>query len=107
MALAITLVLTSLISYYYYLRVIWKMYFEVASDDAPDLDRSGPAFRFATVVAVVALLAAGLFPGHALRTVSAAGEALTPRSPVVAPAIGQTNAVPPPTAVVHSPADRS
>jgi len=106
-ALAITLVLTSLISYYYYLRVIWKMYFEVASDDAPDLDRSGPAFRFATVVAVVALLAAGLFPGHALRTVSAAGEALTPRSPVVAPAIGQTNAVPPPTAVVHSPADRS
>ena len=106
-ALAITLVITSLVSYYYYLRVIWKMYFEVADEDAPELDRSGPAFRFATVIAVVALLAAGLFPGHALRTVSGAGEALTPRSAVVVPGLGQVDAVPPPSAVVPSPADRS
>jgi len=106
-ALAITLVLTSLVSYYYYLRVIWKMYFEVASEDAPELDRSGPAFRFATAVAVIALLVAGLFPGYALRTASGVGEDLTPRSAVMAPGIGQTDVVPPPTRVVSSPADRS
>ena len=106
MTLAITLVLTSLISYYYYLRVIWKMYFEVASEDAPELDRSGPAFRFAAAVAVIALLVAGLFPGHALRTVSGVGEDLKPRSAVTAPGIGQQNAVPPPR-VVSPPDERS
>ncbi len=99
--------MTSLVSYYYYLRVIWKMYFEVASQEAPEFDRSGPAFRFATAVAVVALLAAGLFPGHALRTVSAGGDDLTPRSSVMVPGLGQREAVPPPTAVVPAPTDRS
>ena len=32
--LAVILVLTSFVSYYYYLRVIWKMYFEEAPEDA-------------------------------------------------------------------------
>jgi NADH-quinone oxidoreductase subunit N len=83
--LAITLVLTSLVSYYYYLRVIWKMYFEQAPESLPTPARPGPAFSFAAAVGVVALLVAGLFPGHALRTASRAGEQLVPRSAVVSP----------------------
>lgn len=83
--LAITLVLTSLISYYYYLRVIWKMYFEEAPESLPAPDRPGLAFGFAASVGVLALLAAGLFPGHGLRTASRAGEELVPRAAVVAP----------------------
>jgi NADH-quinone oxidoreductase subunit N len=83
--LAITLVLTSLVSYYYYLRVVWKMYFESAPDDAPLPAVPGPAFRFAAVVGVVGILAAGLFPGHALRAVGQASGDLKPRSALVAP----------------------
>jgi NADH:ubiquinone oxidoreductase subunit 2 (subunit N) len=83
--LAITLVLTSLISYYYYLRVIWKMYFEEAPESLPAPERPGLAFGFAASVGVLALLAAGLFPGHGLRTASRVGEQLVPRTAVVAP----------------------
>ena len=86
--LAITLVLTSLVSYYYYLRVIWKMYFEEAPASLPTPARPGLAFRFSAGVGVLALLAAGLFPGHALRTASAVGEQLVPRSAVVSPGTG-------------------
>ena len=85
--LAVTLVLTSLVSYYYYLRVVWKMYFEAAPEDAPLPATPGPAFRFAAAVAVVALLAAGLFPGHALRAVGRAGAELQPRAAQVAPGV--------------------
>ena len=45
--LAVVLVLTSLLSYYYYLRVVWKMYFEEAPADVPEPDVTGRAFRFA------------------------------------------------------------
>jgi len=83
--LAITLVLTSLVSYYYYLRVVWKMYFESAPEDAPLPAVPGPAFRFAAAVGVVGILAAGLFPGHALRAVGQASGDLRPRSAQVAP----------------------
>jgi NADH-quinone oxidoreductase subunit N len=85
--LAVTLVLTSLVSYYYYLRVVWKMYFETAPEDAPLPATPGPAFRFAAAVAVVAILAAGLFPGHALRAVGRAGADLQPRAAQVAPGV--------------------
>jgi NADH-quinone oxidoreductase subunit N len=89
-ALAITLVLTSLLSYYYYLRVVWKMYFEQAPDGAPLPAAPGVAFRLAAASAVVAILAAGLFPGHALRAVGRAGADLRPRTAVVAPDVPGT-----------------
>ena len=77
-SLAVTLVLTSLVAYYYYLRVVWKMYFD-AADEAPDsqvVAATSPVFRVATVVCVGLLLLAGLFPGRAVDTVrSAVGEA--------------------------------
>ncbi len=83
--LAVTLVLTSLVSYYYYLRVVWKMYFETAPEDAPLPATPGPAFRLAAALGVVGILAAGLFPGHALRAVGQAAGDLRPRAAQVAP----------------------
>ncbi|MEJ2483478.1 MAG: NADH-quinone oxidoreductase subunit N, partial [Gemmatimonadota bacterium] len=94
--LAITLVLTSLISYYYYLRVIWKMYFEEAPETLPTPERPGLAFGFAATVGVLALLAAGLFPGHALRTASRAGEQLVPRASVMVPGTAPSTRPAPP-----------
>ncbi|MDT8435331.1 MAG: NADH-quinone oxidoreductase subunit N [Gemmatimonadota bacterium] len=79
-ALAVTLVLTSLISYYYYLRVVWKMYFEEAPADAPLPARPGPAFRFAAVFSVAAILVIGLFPGHGIRVAAEAGAGMAPRA---------------------------
>jgi NADH-quinone oxidoreductase subunit N len=77
--LAVVLVLTSFVSYYYYLRVIWKMYFEEAPEGAPLPAVPGASFRLAAVVAAVAILVAGLFPGRAIRTAEYAGEDLAPR----------------------------
>ncbi len=86
--LAVILVLTSFVSYYYYLRVIWKMYFEEAPEDAPLPAVPGASFRFAAVIAAVAILVAGLFPGRAIRTAEYAGEDLSPRqvTPLLQPA---------------------
>jgi len=61
--LAVTLVLTSLIAYYYYLRIVWKMYFASAEDEAELPADPTPSFRWAMVVCVVALILGGLFPG--------------------------------------------
>ena len=78
-ALAVILVLTSFVSYYYYLRVIWKMYFEEAPEDAALPAAAGAAFRLAAVAAAVVILVAGLFPGKAIRMAEHAGEDLAPR----------------------------
>ncbi len=87
--LAVILVLTSFVSYYYYLRVIWKMYFEEAPADAELPAASGAAFRLAAVAAAVIILVAGLFPGRAIRTAEVAGADLAPRqvSPLSQPAV--------------------
>jgi len=77
--LAVILVLTSFVSYYYYLRVIWKMYFEEAAEDAPLPAAPGAAFRLAAVVAAAAILVAGLLPGKAIGTAEYVGEDLSPR----------------------------
>ena len=77
--LAVILVLTSFVSYYYYLRVIWKMYFEEAPEDAALPAAAGAAFRLAAVAAAVVILVAGLFPGRAIRMAEHAGEDLAPR----------------------------
>jgi NADH-quinone oxidoreductase subunit N len=79
-ALAVTLVLTSLISYYYYLRVVWKMYFEEMPEGTPIPARPGPAFQAAMVVSVIGILAAGLVPGPAIEHIDEATEGLRPGS---------------------------
>ena len=66
MGLAVTLVLTSLVAYYYYLRVVWKMYFDQAPEGAVGPTRATAGFRVATAVCAILILLAGLFPGRAL-----------------------------------------
>lgn len=77
--LAVILVLTSFVSYYYYLRVIWKMYFEEALEGVALPAPAGAAFRLAAVAAAVVILVAGLFPGRAIRMAEHAGADLAPR----------------------------
>jgi NADH-quinone oxidoreductase subunit N len=78
-SLAVILVLTSFVSYYYYLRIIWKMYFEETPDEAPSSAVPGAAFRLAAVAAALVILVAGLFPGLAIQAAEHAGEDLSPR----------------------------
>jgi len=68
-ALAVTLVLTSLVAYYYYLRIVWKMYF----DAVPEED-TGPApaplgFGITTAICAILLIIGGLTPGRAIDAV--------------------------------------
>jgi NADH-quinone oxidoreductase subunit N len=70
-ALAVTLVLSSLISYYYYLRVVWKMYFEEGTEHP--VAKGGFAFRFSTAICAGGILTLGLLPGPALRAFERAG----------------------------------
>lgn len=79
LSLAVILVLTSFVSYYYYLRVIWKMYFEEAAEDEPLPAAPGGAFRLAAVAAAAVILVAGLLPGRAIRTAEVVGQDLAPR----------------------------
>ncbi len=72
LSLALTLVLTSLLSYYYYFRIVWKMYFEDGVDQP--VDRGGPAFRLSTAICAAGVLLLGLLPGPALRAFEKAGE---------------------------------
>jgi len=70
--LAVILVLTSLVAYFYYLRVVWKMYFEETPEDAPVPDTTGAAFRLGAVLCVAGILATGLAPEPAVRTAARA-----------------------------------
>jgi NADH-quinone oxidoreductase subunit N len=81
--LAVLLVLTSLVSYYYYIRVIWKMYFEVAPEGAVPPPPSGRGFRLAGALTVLTILAAGTWPGPAIDATEAAGSSITREAPVV------------------------
>ncbi len=70
--LAVVLVLTTVVSYFYYLRVVWKMYFEEAPEGLASTEGPGRGFRWAAAACVVGILVAGLLPG---RGIDAAGEA--------------------------------
>ena len=84
-SLAVVLVLTSVLSYYYYLRVIWKMYFDEAPEGvAPPAPRR--SFQFAGAVAVLGLLASGVLPGPAIDATRAAGLDVAPMTETVQPA---------------------
>jgi NADH-quinone oxidoreductase subunit N len=86
--LAVFLVLTSLVSYYYYLRVAWYMWFR--EPDAAVADRQitvSPGMRVALIVAAVAVLLLGIFPAQILDVAQHSATALleVPLSRVVTP----------------------
>ena len=85
-----TLVLSSLISYYYYLRVVWKMYFEEGAEHP--VAKGGFAFRFATAICAGGILLLGLFPGPALRAFERAGADLESAVTTEASAAGSSGA---------------
>ncbi len=65
--LAVTLVLTSLVSYYYYLRVAWYMWFREPDEALATREVTLSAgVRTVLVVAAVAVLLLGIFPGQVL-----------------------------------------
>lgn len=84
--LAVTLVVTSLVSYYYYFRVVWKMYFEEAPEELPLPAVPGRAFRFAAVACTAGVLATGVAPGPAIEGLERVGAELGDRAGIAAPA---------------------
>ncbi|HEY8469450.1 MAG TPA: NADH-quinone oxidoreductase subunit N [Longimicrobiales bacterium] len=75
--LAITLAVASLVSYWYYLRVAWYMWFrEPARSDAHAGVLVSPGLRFALVAAAVAVVALGVFPGAVLDAAERSAAAL-------------------------------
>lgn len=79
--LAVALVLTSLLSYFYYLRVAWYMWFREPNGEPLVLSIS-PGVRFTLGVAVIGVLLLGIFPGMLLEAAerSAAGLMQVPLS---------------------------
>jgi NADH-quinone oxidoreductase subunit N len=63
--LAVVLVLASLVSYFYYLRVVWYMWFRDGGDTA-SVPALPAGLRIALVVAVAGVLLTGMFPGRLL-----------------------------------------
>ncbi len=74
-ALAVALVLASLISYYYYLRVAWYMWFREPDGEPFDLTVSSGT-RVAIGVAVIGVLILGIFPGVLLDAAERSAAAL-------------------------------
>ena len=80
--LAVVLVLTSLVSYYYYLRVAWYMWFRDAEGPAGENVRVSAGVRTVLVVAAVAVLLIGIFPAWFLDVAQQGAVALT-RAPAL------------------------
>ncbi|HUP88792.1 MAG TPA: NADH-quinone oxidoreductase subunit N [Longimicrobiales bacterium] len=76
--LAVVLVLTSLVSYWYYLRVAWYMWFKepVAGSSAADIDVGG-TMKFALVLAAVLVVLLGVVPGKLLSLAQESASALS------------------------------
>lgn len=86
--LAVTLVLTSLVSYYYYLRVAWYMWFREADEAVADREITvSPGLRVALVAAAVAVMLLGIFPAQILDLAQQSATALLelPLSRLAAP----------------------
>lgn len=65
--LAVVLVLASLVSYYYYLRVAWYMWFrEAPSADAHEGITVAPGVKIVLAAAAIGILILGIFPGWVL-----------------------------------------
>ncbi|MGH7555079.1 MAG: NADH-quinone oxidoreductase subunit N [Longimicrobiales bacterium] len=80
--LAVVLVLTSLISYFYYLRVAWYMWFRDPGAGASERIVIAPGMKVALVIALAGVLLLGVFPGQliGLAERSAAGLLQVPAS---------------------------
>src|SRR5690606_37131651 len=77
-SLAIVLALASLVSYWYYLRVAWYMWFrEPDRADAHSDVLVSPGLRLALVASAIAVLALGVFPGTLLDLAERSAAALT------------------------------
>jgi NADH-quinone oxidoreductase subunit N len=63
--LAVVLVMASLVSYWYYLRLAWYMWFREAPADAATPDLSS-GMRFGLVAAALIIIVLGVFPGTLL-----------------------------------------
>lgn len=74
--LAVILVLTSLVSYWYYLRVAWYMWFREAPAGAPQPVRTPRAMTAALVAAAILVVALGVAPGGLLRAAQDGASAL-------------------------------
>ncbi len=76
--LSTILVLTTVLSYWYYLRVAWFMWMRDASNTEAHVGLAVPvALRLALIVSVAVILYTGIFPGSALELARAAAESLT------------------------------
>jgi NADH-quinone oxidoreductase subunit N len=76
--LAVILVLTSLVSYWYYLRVAWYMWFREAPGRAqPPLQIVGP-MRIALIAAAVGVVLLGIVPGELLEAAEKSAGAIVP-----------------------------
>jgi NADH-quinone oxidoreductase subunit N len=63
---AVVLVMASLVSYWYYLRVAWYMWFREAPAEAPEAPRISAGLGFALGMAALAVVVLGVFPGGLL-----------------------------------------
>jgi NADH-quinone oxidoreductase subunit N len=70
-SLAIVGVLTTVVSFYYYLYVIVQMYMREPGEDFSDA-RLTPALAFALLIAAAATLYLGILPGRVLESTAAA-----------------------------------
>ncbi len=62
-SLAVILAMASLVSYWYYLRVAWFMWFREPPEGARPLPAIGGGLKFALVLAALAVVVLGVFPG--------------------------------------------
>ncbi len=81
--LAIVLVLASLVSYFYYLRVVWYMWFRDAEEGAAAVASVPAGLRVALIVAVIGVLITGIFPGQVLEIAERSAATLADSSGVM------------------------
>lgn len=75
--LSVIFVLTTVVSYYYYLRIAWYMWMrEAAGSDEPDPVAAPLAMRFAMGAAVALVIGLGVFPGGGVSFARAGAEGL-------------------------------
>jgi NADH-quinone oxidoreductase subunit N len=77
--LAVVAVIMSAVSAFYYLRVVWYMYFREAPETAtapPELLRAGSGISATTAVAVLGVLAVGVYPAPIIAAAQGAVRAL-------------------------------
>ncbi|HSH44910.1 MAG TPA: NADH-quinone oxidoreductase subunit N [Longimicrobiales bacterium] len=75
--LAVVLVLTSLVSYYYYLRVAWYMWFRDTDTSVGEGTALSGGVRATLVLAAIAVVLLGIFPGQLMELAEQSALSLT------------------------------